>query len=183
MPEIGAAASSGEAKKSPCPPWDSSITSRNCASGSSIPSSPLLSVLASAGGRWSASTTSCSARSWTRSKPTGMSEKLVYLNPTEPFNLYLKIAALAGLFLTSPFVLYQVWMFISPGPLPQREALRRAVHGFDDHAVFGRRILRLQDRLPSGAGFPDSLRKAIPADDHDRRIHFAVSEHRISAWD
>ena len=45
----------------------------------------------------------------------GMSEKLVYLNPTEPFNLYLKIAALAGLFLTSPFVLYQVWLFISPG--------------------------------------------------------------------
>ncbi len=45
----------------------------------------------------------------------GMSEKLVFLNPTEPFNLYLKISALAGLFLTSPFVLYQVWMFISPG--------------------------------------------------------------------
>jgi sec-independent protein translocase protein TatC len=45
----------------------------------------------------------------------GMAEKLVYLNPTEPFNLYLKTAALAGLFLTSPFVLYQVWMFISPG--------------------------------------------------------------------
>jgi sec-independent protein translocase protein TatC len=45
----------------------------------------------------------------------GMAEKLVYLNPTEPFNLYLKVAALAGLFVTSPFVLYQVWMFISPG--------------------------------------------------------------------
>ncbi|MGC2260645.1 MAG: twin-arginine translocase subunit TatC [Candidatus Sulfotelmatobacter sp.] len=44
-----------------------------------------------------------------------LSEKLVYLNPVDPFNLYLKIAALAGLFLTSPFVLYQVWMFISPG--------------------------------------------------------------------
>jgi len=48
-------------------------------------------------------------------RANGMAEKLVYLNPTEPFNLYLKIAALAGLFLTSPFVLYQVWMFISPG--------------------------------------------------------------------
>jgi len=48
-------------------------------------------------------------------KANGMAEKLVYLNPTEPFNLYLKVAALAGLFLTSPFVLYQVWMFISPG--------------------------------------------------------------------
>ena len=57
----------------------------------------------------------CSAPSWTRSEANGMAEKLVYLNPTEPFNLYLKIAALAGLFLTSPFVLYQVWMFISPG--------------------------------------------------------------------
>ena len=48
-------------------------------------------------------------------KANGMSEKLVYLNPVEPFNLYLKIAAIAGLFLTSPYVLYQVWMFISPG--------------------------------------------------------------------
>jgi sec-independent protein translocase protein TatC len=45
----------------------------------------------------------------------GLSEKLVYLNPTEPFNMYLKVAALAGLFVTSPFVLYQVWAFISPG--------------------------------------------------------------------
>ena len=45
----------------------------------------------------------------------GLSEKLVYLNPTEPFNLYLKIGALAGLFVASPFVLYQVWLFISPG--------------------------------------------------------------------
>jgi sec-independent protein translocase protein TatC len=45
----------------------------------------------------------------------GLSEKLVYLNPTEPFNLYLKVGAMAGLFLASPFVLYQVWLFISPG--------------------------------------------------------------------
>jgi len=45
----------------------------------------------------------------------GMPEKLVYLNPTEPFNLYLKVAFLAGVFLTSPFVLYQLWLFISPG--------------------------------------------------------------------
>jgi sec-independent protein translocase protein TatC len=45
----------------------------------------------------------------------GLSEKLVYLDPTEPFNIYLKVAALAGLFVTSPFILYQVWAFISPG--------------------------------------------------------------------
>ncbi len=45
----------------------------------------------------------------------GMAERLVYLNPTEPFNLYLKVGFLAGLFVASPYVLYQVWLFISPG--------------------------------------------------------------------
>ncbi len=45
----------------------------------------------------------------------GLAEKLVYLNPTEPFNLYLKIGFLTGLFVASPFVLYQLWLFISPG--------------------------------------------------------------------
>ncbi len=44
-----------------------------------------------------------------------MPEQLVYLNPIEPFNLYVKVSILAGLFLASPFVLYQVWLFISPG--------------------------------------------------------------------
>ena len=48
-------------------------------------------------------------------KKNGLPEKLVYMTPVEPFNLYLKISALAGLFVTSPYVLYQVWLFISPG--------------------------------------------------------------------
>jgi sec-independent protein translocase protein TatC len=48
-------------------------------------------------------------------KRNGLAEKLVYLNPTEPFNLYLKVTFLVGLFVASPFVLYQIWMFISPG--------------------------------------------------------------------
>ncbi len=42
-------------------------------------------------------------------------EKLVYLNPTEPFEMYMKIGLVAGIFLASPWVLYQLWMFISPG--------------------------------------------------------------------
>jgi sec-independent protein translocase protein TatC len=44
-----------------------------------------------------------------------MSDSLVYLSPTEPFNLYLKIGFLAGVFLACPVILYQVWLFISPG--------------------------------------------------------------------
>ena len=45
----------------------------------------------------------------------GMPDKLVVLGPTDAFNLYLKIGLMIGLFVASPFVLYQVWMFISPG--------------------------------------------------------------------
>lgn len=45
----------------------------------------------------------------------GFPEKLVFTSPTEPFNIFLKIGMIAGLFLASPAVLYQVWMFISPG--------------------------------------------------------------------
>jgi len=44
-----------------------------------------------------------------------LDEKLVYTNPTDPFNMYLKIGFIAGLFIASPFVLYQVWAFIAPG--------------------------------------------------------------------
>ncbi|MFB3814416.1 MAG: twin-arginine translocase subunit TatC [Terriglobales bacterium] len=48
-------------------------------------------------------------------KHNGLDQKLVYLNPTEPFNMYLKIGLIAGLFVASPYVLYQVWAFIAPG--------------------------------------------------------------------
>ena len=45
----------------------------------------------------------------------GIGGGLVYLNPTEPFNLYLEVGFVAGLFTASPFVFYQLWLFIAPG--------------------------------------------------------------------
>jgi sec-independent protein translocase protein TatC len=41
--------------------------------------------------------------------------KLVYTNPTDVFNMYMKIGFFAGLFLASPFILWQLWGFIAPG--------------------------------------------------------------------
>lgn len=49
-----------------------------------------------------------------------MDTRLGYLNPVDPFNFYLKIGLFGGVILASPFVLYQLWMFIAPG-LYQRE--------------------------------------------------------------
>ena len=40
---------------------------------------------------------------------------LVYTNPVDPFNLYIKLAIMGGIFLASPYVLFQLWLFISPG--------------------------------------------------------------------
>jgi len=40
---------------------------------------------------------------------------LNYTHPTDPLNLYIKTAFFGGIILTSPFILYQVWLFISPG--------------------------------------------------------------------
>ena len=41
--------------------------------------------------------------------------KLKYVTPAEPFSVYMQISLLAGIFLASPIILWQVWLFISPG--------------------------------------------------------------------
>jgi len=42
-------------------------------------------------------------------------QQLNYHNPLDGFNLFLKISFMAGCIISAPFVLYQVWLFISPG--------------------------------------------------------------------
>jgi sec-independent protein translocase protein TatC len=41
--------------------------------------------------------------------------KLVYTEPAEMFFLWIKIAALAGVLIASPYIMLQVWLFIAPG--------------------------------------------------------------------
>jgi len=41
--------------------------------------------------------------------------KLAYTGISDPFLLYMKVALLAGLFLASPYLLWQLWMFVAPG--------------------------------------------------------------------
>jgi sec-independent protein translocase protein TatC len=40
---------------------------------------------------------------------------LNFTHPTDGLNLYLKTALLGGAILAAPFILYQLWLFISPG--------------------------------------------------------------------
>ena len=41
--------------------------------------------------------------------------KLIYTAGAEPFMLYLKIGLIAGIFFSSPLIIWQLWKFISPG--------------------------------------------------------------------
>ena len=52
-------------------------------------------------------------------KAHGLDQHLVYFNPIDPFNLYVKLALICALFLASPWVLYQIWVFIAPGLYPK----------------------------------------------------------------
>lgn len=45
----------------------------------------------------------------------GTGAKLMYTAGPEPFMLHLKIGFLAGIFIASPLILWQVWKFIAPG--------------------------------------------------------------------
>lgn len=42
-------------------------------------------------------------------------DKLAFSRVQDPFMIYVKVALLAAVFLTSPFIMWQVWRFVSPG--------------------------------------------------------------------
>lgn len=73
-------------------------------------------------------------------------ERPAFLSLTEPFILYLKVAALSGFLVASPVIIYQVWMFVAPG-LYRRErhyafpVVASSVGCFLLGALFGYRIL------------------------------------------
>jgi len=39
----------------------------------------------------------------------------IYTQPTEAFLLYMKMSFFVGIFVVSPYILYQVWAFVAPG--------------------------------------------------------------------
>jgi len=56
-----------------------------------------------------------------------LDEKIYYSHPAGYLNLYIQLGLYLGLVLASPYVLYQIWLFIAPG-LYKHE--RKAVGGF-----------------------------------------------------
>src|ERR687897_3165327 len=52
--------------------------------------------------------------------------KMIYTEPTEAFLLQLKVAALAGVVISAPAVMWQLWLFLAPGLYRRGEFRPRA---------------------------------------------------------
>jgi sec-independent protein translocase protein TatC len=49
---------------------------------------------------------------------TGVNDKLIVTSAIEPFSLYVKVSLYAAVCLSIPFLLWQIWAFVSPGLYP-----------------------------------------------------------------
>ncbi|MCG6922625.1 MAG: twin-arginine translocase subunit TatC [Acidobacteriota bacterium] len=45
----------------------------------------------------------------------GFSDQFIYTSPAEAFFLYMKMSFFVGIFVAFPFILWEIWAFISPG--------------------------------------------------------------------
>ena len=53
---------------------------------------------------------------------TGVNDKLIVTSAIEPFSLYVKVSLYAAVCLSIPFLLWQIWAFVSPGLYPHERA-------------------------------------------------------------
>ena len=103
---------------------------------------------------------------------------LVFTHPMDALNLDLQVSLVGGAILASPFILYQVWLFIAPG-LYQKERrfvipfMAATVGLFLTGASFGYYCV-----LPGALQNPDrGLRAQLHADGHHRGVHRLLSLH------
>ena len=73
-------------------------------------------------GRWASSSAGSSTTGvdFLQAPLNRIGKSLVFTHPMDALNLDLQVALLGGAILASPFILYQVWLFIAPG-LYQKE--------------------------------------------------------------
>lgn len=53
---------------------------------------------------------------------SGITDKLIVTSAIEPFSLYVKVSLYAAICLSIPFLLWQIWGFVSPGLYPHERA-------------------------------------------------------------
>jgi len=91
----------------------------------------------------------------------GYTDAFIFTSPAEALMLYMKMAFFVGIFVASPFVLYEIWAFISPGLYKHEKAWAIPFIGmgsvfFVTGALFGHYFLFPNTfRFLAGFGGPD----------------------------
>ena len=102
---------------------------------------------------------------------------LQYTSGSEPFMLWIKIGFLAGIFIASPLILWQVWKFIAPGLYTPREEVRDSVRADVDDLLRRRRPVRALRRVPGDLAVLRELRDRLhEVRAEDRRGLLALHE-------
>ncbi len=97
---------------------------------------------------------------------------LNFTHPTDGLNLYLKTAFVGGAILAGPFILYQIWLFISPGMYANEKKLRLALHVRHRPPLSRRSMVRLSLGPPRRARCAHQrLRQTLPPHPHHRGLH------------
>jgi len=89
--------------------------------------------------------------------------KLSYLAITDPFIMYFKMAALVAVFISAPFLLYQLWAFISPGLYSRERKLAGPFVFFTSLFFLCGGAFGYYVAFPMGAGFLLGIGKDLNA--------------------
>ena len=101
-------------------------------------------------------------------------ESLHFSSPVEPFFAYLTVAVIAGLILSAPFLLYQLWAFIAPGLYPKERRVALPFMIFTVLFFFGGVLFGYFVVLPVGFKFLIGYARDNPA-------NFSLIHH-VAAW-
>ncbi len=121
----------------------------------------------------------CSSTASSRSRSTISHLDLNFTHPTDALNLYLKTALVGGAIIASPFILYQIWLFISPGMYANE---KKYVWPFMSATVglfLCRRVVRLSLRPPENAikVLVFDFGKGLHPHAHHRGLHRLLPRH------
>ena len=93
----------------------------------------------------------------------GANRHLIFTQLYEAFFTYLKVAFFAAAFISFPVIATQIYLFVAPRPLSQREARDAAIPGRGPLPVLPGRRAGLLLRLPRRLALLPQLRKATTA--------------------
>lgn len=83
----------------------------------------------------------------------GPGKKMIFTNPTEAFITYIKVALLAGLMVSTPVWMFQIWRFVGPGLYKQEKKYIAAFVFFGTFFFVGGALFGYFQIMPLGLKF------------------------------